>query len=139
MEFVFGRFSHFYIVTAYSNYILWRLNSKFCKFTQTFSKTSTPQGGACSVGVAGLGGAWSQGGAWSGGGLVKGGAWWRLPRDGHCSGRYASYWNAFLLFNVKMLPTQIFLLDNQRKSTLCQETKVFQYHVPQNMDNLDIQ
>ena len=55
-------------------------------------------------------GAWSQegllrGGAWSGGGLgpgvvsaprgvrVPGGD----PRDGHCCGRYASYWNAFLL------------------------------------------
>ena len=26
-----------------------------------------------------------------------GGAWWRPPRDGYCCGRYASYWNAFLL------------------------------------------
>ena len=25
----------------------------------------------------------------------------RSGRDGHCSGRYASYWNAFLLFNDK--------------------------------------
>ena len=39
----------------------------------------------------GGGGAWSSGGAWSGGGEV-----WRLPRDGNCCGRYASYWNAFL-------------------------------------------
>ena len=29
-------------------------------------------------------------------GLVPGGAWWRPPHDGHCCGRYASYWNAFL-------------------------------------------
>ena len=50
-------------------------------------------------GVPGLGG-----GAWSwvvcswGGGLLLrvGGAWWRLPPDGYCCGRYASYWNAFL-------------------------------------------
>ena len=25
------------------------------------------------------------------------GGWWRPPRDGYCCGRYASYWNAFLL------------------------------------------
>ena len=33
-----------------------------------------------------------------GGGLVwsRGDAWWRTPRYGHCCGRYASYWNAFL-------------------------------------------
>ena len=42
-------------------------------------------GGAWSWG----GGAWPQGGAWSG---VPG----RDPSDGHCCGRYASYWNAFL-------------------------------------------
>ena len=47
-----------------------------------------PEGGVC-----------SQGGAWSWGvcsGSVPGGD----PPDGHCCGRYASYWNAFLLLNV---------------------------------------
>ena len=37
------------------------------------------------------------------GGVHDGGhAWWRLGmrgrRDGHCGGRYASYWNTFLKF-----------------------------------------
>ena len=27
----------------------------------------------------------------------RGGAWWRPPPDGYCCGRYASYWNGFLL------------------------------------------
>ena len=31
--------------------------------------------------------------AWRGGGL-------RDRRDSHCSGRYASYWNAFLLYSL---------------------------------------
>ena len=35
----------------------------------------------------------SWGGAWSWGW----GVWWRPPSDGYCCGRYASYWNAFLL------------------------------------------
>ena len=26
-----------------------------------------------------------------------------LPRDGHCSGRYASYWNAFLFLSIILL------------------------------------
>ena len=34
------------------------------------------------------------------GGSVPGGAWWRHPRDGHCCGRYASYWNAFLFSKI---------------------------------------
>ena len=34
------------------------------------------------------------GGAYSGGGVC---ALWRPPPDGYCCGRYASYWNAFLL------------------------------------------
>ena len=49
------------------------------------------------------GGAYSQGGLLPGGVCSQrgscswGGAWWRPPRDGYCCGRYASYWNAFLL------------------------------------------
>ena len=49
-------------------------------------------GGAC---VAG-GHAWQGcvvGEAYGGGGIMHG------RRDGHCSGLYASYWNAFLLKN----------------------------------------
>ena len=42
-----------------------------------------------------------QGGTWSGGplqgGLLPGGTGGDPPPDGHCCGRYASYWNAFLL------------------------------------------
>ena len=61
-------------------------------------------GGACSGGVPGPGvpdpGEWSGLGPGPGGlvweDLVSGGAWWRPP-DGHCCGRYVSYWNAFLL------------------------------------------
>ena len=50
-------------------------------FSQACVKTSVHRGG----------------GAWSRGGLLLGGAWWRTPRDSYCCGRYASYWNAFLL------------------------------------------
>ena len=42
--------------------------------------------------VHGGGRAWRSGVCMAGGGL-------RGRRDGHCSGRYASYWNAFLLFS----------------------------------------
>ena len=43
VEFVLGRFSHFYIAIAYSNSTFcgaW--TPSFCEFTQNFSKTSTP-------------------------------------------------------------------------------------------------
>ena len=43
VEFVLGRFSHFYIAIAYSNSTFcgaWTPSS--CEFTQNFSKTSTP-------------------------------------------------------------------------------------------------
>ena len=43
VEFVFGRFSHFYIAIAYSNSTFcgaW--TPSFCEFTQNFSKSSTP-------------------------------------------------------------------------------------------------
>ena len=30
--------------------------------------------------------------------LLPGGAWWRPPREGQCCVQYASYWNAFLLW-----------------------------------------
>ena len=47
------------------------------------------QGGAWSWGVPGRGG-----GAFSRGGVPGGD-----PPDGYCCGRYAAYWNAFLLSN----------------------------------------
>ena len=51
------------------------------------------------------GGVWRQGGAWSGrGGVCSGGCLVETPRDGHCCGRYASYWNAFLfLVNLQTI------------------------------------
>ena len=41
-------------------------------------------------------------GVWSQGGLYPSMHWGRPPprRDGYCCGRYASYWNAFLFFEV---------------------------------------
>ena len=44
-----------------------------------------------------------KGHTWQGACMVGGYAWQggaRDRRDGHCSGRYASYWNAFLLRNI---------------------------------------
>ena len=48
--------------------------------------------GACVVGMCMVGDMLSGGHAWRGGGGMQG------RRDSHCSGRYASYWNAFLSF-----------------------------------------
>ena len=63
-----------------------------------------PRGGAWSWGVWSRGVPGPRGMPGLGGCLILGGAWWRPPRDGHCCGRYASYWNAFLfaLFLLKM-------------------------------------
>ena len=52
----------------------------------------------------------SQGGSAAGGVSSRGsapwrGAWWRPPRDSYCCGRYASYWNAFLLVLKMFLKT----------------------------------
>ena len=55
-----------------------------------FSQAS--QGGLAPGGMPGpRGGLVPGGAAWSRGGLLE------TPRDGYCCGRYASYWNAFLL------------------------------------------
>ena len=49
------------------------------------------------VGLEGWGCTWGH--AWQGRGVYgKGGV--RGRKDGHCSGRYASYWNAFLFYSV---------------------------------------
>ena len=48
------------------------------------------QGDMCGGGACMAGGMHDQSYAWPGGGGVRG------RRDGHCRGRYASYWNAFL-------------------------------------------
>ena len=53
-------------------------------------------GGVCSRGDVCL----VQGVSGPGGCAWSGGAWWKPPRDGHCCGRYASYWNALLLINT---------------------------------------
>ena len=49
----------------------------------------------------GVGHVWQEGSAWPGGGGLCG----RI--DGHCSGRYASYWNAFLLNDFNKVVMQI--------------------------------
>ena len=43
--------------------------------------------------------------AWHGGGVcvARGGGGVRGRREGHCSGRYASYWNAFLSLMIRVL------------------------------------
>ena len=72
------------------------------------------RGGACSRGVPAWGGACSRG-VWSHGGGCSGGCLVETP-NGYCCGRYASYWNAFLLnlkpqlsrFNTKWLRNQFF-------------------------------
>ena len=56
--------------------------------------------GVCLVrggGVPGLGGLVPGGCLGPGGGSGPGGCLVKTSRDGHCCGRYASYWNAFLL------------------------------------------
>ena len=53
--------------------------------------------------MPGPGGICSQGGIWGvpgPGGCLVGGAPGRPPRDAYCCGRYASYWNAFLLLLI---------------------------------------
>ena len=61
-------------------------------------------GGACVAGgcMHGWGG-WAcvAGGVHGGGHAWQGGV--RGMRNGHCSGRYASYWNAFLLQNLFLI------------------------------------
>ena len=52
--------------------------------------------GACMVEGAWQGGVYGRWACMVGGVHGKGGGV-RGRRDGHCSGRYASYWNAFLL------------------------------------------
>ena len=63
-------------------------------------------GGVCSQGGLLLGGVCSRGCLLLRVCLLPGGAWWRPPRDGHCSGRYASYWNAFLLTSLNTCFTE---------------------------------
>ena len=86
-----------------------------CDSVHGMGVPSCSQGGVCS-----WGGAWSQGVCSCGGGCLlwegvcswgvcsRGGPGGCLPPggclvetpDGHCCGRYASYWNAFLFFHV---------------------------------------
>ena len=60
---------------------------------------SALRGVVCSHGGSGPRGVCSP----EGSALRRGCAWWRLPRDGHCCGRYASYWNAFLLLTANIV------------------------------------
>ena len=55
--------------------------------------------GVCMAGGMHGGGIHGKGGVHGRGACVVGGMHGR--RDGHCSGRYASYWNAFLFFHCK--------------------------------------
>ena len=59
-------------------------------FSQHLWFCSRGGGGACVVGGCVARGMCGSGRVWRGGGV-------RGRRDGHCSGQYASYWNAFLL------------------------------------------
>ena len=54
-------------------------------------------GGACSGGVCLVRGCLVWGVPAPGGCLLQGGVPGGEPPNGHCCGRYASYWNAFLL------------------------------------------
>ena len=48
-----------------------------------------------------------------------------VPRDGYCSGWYASYWNAFLLFKI---PDQLFIdetLDKGSFNIILQQKQFF--------------
>ena len=56
------------------------------------------KGGMHGRGVCMTGGVCSRGHVWHGGVCVVGSMHGR--RDGHCSGWYASYWNAFLLKEI---------------------------------------
>ena len=66
---------------------------------------STGGGHACMGGVHGGGACVAGGCAWWGH-AWRGRAWWwgvRGRRDGYCNGRYASYWNAFLLRTIVLV------------------------------------
>ena len=57
------------------------------------------QASVCPRGGGGERCAWQRGGACVAKGGMRGkGGGVRGRRDGHCSGRYASYWNAFFFF-----------------------------------------
>ena len=48
-------------------------------------------------------------------GMAGGRAWWggmRGSRDGHCGGRYASYWNAFLYLLAICVDSNTYLTTN---------------------------
>ena len=68
---------------------------------------SAPEGGLFPRGVPGPRGVSGPGGC-----LLPGGAWWRPCQDGHCCGRYASYWNAFLfiIYILEMTTIQTYTL-----------------------------
>ena len=50
----------------------------------------------------------------------------RGRRDGHCSGRYASYWNAFLLFQFSIIRSRL----NSIFLILASETVLRQNKIP---------
>ena len=68
----------------------------------------TGVGGACMVGGHVWQGVCMAGGCVAKGGGMHGTGGMRGRRDGHCSGQYASYWNAFL----SKIKVQIFFSEN---------------------------
>ena len=77
------------LYTSYWNAFLWPPANEVWGKVICLQVCVCPQEGYL---VQGGGGAWSQRGAWSRGCLVE-----TPPPDGYCCGRYASYWNEFLL------------------------------------------
>ena len=82
-------------------------------------------GGMCGMGACVAGGMCGRGHVWQG---AWQGVWQRAcmvggmhgRRDGHCSGRYASYWNAFLLgFRLQLLQYQLFSIALRSSTCWC--------------------
>ena len=67
-------------------------------FSVACAKNSVHRGGPGPGGMPGPWGVPGLGGCLGPGGCVE------TPQDGYCGGRYASYWNAFLLFQYILSP-----------------------------------
>ena len=88
--------------------------SMHCRWYHSIACSRYPGGGLLQRGACSRGGACSWGGACSGGSVLgvpaPGGMETPVQADGYCCGRYACYWNAFLLayFDEVDEPTDLF-------------------------------